>query len=288
MSKPVEKPQPKWAELTKLAASAPAELFTFAKAAVKQAVAIETAQAEFTGQIQFHAKCVAALKIAHRADVDARRISPSTSFKDYFKANCGGDLPGRVEAVANVFNELVETGNLTEEAFDAAAVDWLEKASAVINHARKENAKDYLASEAVQKVCKAIGSPGDALKTIKAVRKEQTDAAKAAKAPATAAPAESSNTFSLGTTDGLLKGICLIGAELRSFADAKRVHEVLEAMRIAGEMMEANPLVAAYFAAEVAKADAAAHGHEKPATVTEVKTSRRESGVAVFMPAVAA
>lgn len=286
MSKPVEKVQPKWAELTKLAASAPAELFTFAKASVKQAVAIETAQAEFTGQIQFHAKVVAALKIAHRADVDSRRISPSTSFKDYFKGNCGGDLPGRVEAVANVFNELVETGNLTEEAFDAAAVDWLEKASAVVNHARKENAKDYLASEAVQKVCKAIGSPGDALKTIKAVRKEQTDAAKAAKAPATA-PAESSNTFSLGTTDGLLKGICLIGAELRSFADAKRVHEVLEAMRLAGEMMEANPLVQAYIAAEV-DAQRKANGHEKPADVTAVKTTKTESGVAVFMPAIAA
>lgn len=284
MSKPAPAPQPKWAEITKLAATAPAELFTFAKECVKQAVAIETAQAAFTGSVQFHAKVVAGLKIAHRADVDSRRISPSMSFKDYFAANCGGALPGRVEAVANVFNELVETGNLTEEAFDAAAVDWLEKASAIVNHARKENATGYLASEAVQKVCKAIGSPGDALKTIKAVRKEQTDAAKAAKAPAPATPAEPANTFTLATTDGLLKGITLIGAELRSFADAKRLPEVLEAMRICGELMEANPLVKAYFAAEVAKTDAAAHG-QKPADVTAVKTSRTESGVAILMPA---
>ena len=281
MSKTAPVVQPKWAELTKLAASAPAELFTFAKASVKQAAAIETATAEFNGSIQFHAKVVAAMKIAHRADLDARRISPSKFFKDYFAENCGGALPGRVEAVANVFNELVETGNLTEEAFDAAAVDWLEKASAVVNHARKENATGYLASEAVQKVCKAIGSPGDALKTIKAVRKEQTDAAKAAKAPA---PAEPAHTFTLATTDGLLKGITLIGAELRSFADAKRLPEVLEAMRICGELMEANPLVKAYFAAEVAKTDAAAHG-QKPADVTAVKTSRTESGVALLMPA---
>lgn len=285
MSKTATVVQPKWAELTKLAASAPAELFTFAKASVKQAAAIETATAEFTGSIQFHSKVVAALKIAHRADVDSRRISPGTSFKDYFKGNCGGDLPGRVEAVANVFNELIETGNLTEEAFDSAAVDWLEKASAVINHARKENPTGYLASEAVQKVCRAIGSPGDALKTIKEVRKSQTDAAKAAKAPAETAPAESSNTFSLATTDGLLKGICLVGAELRSFADAGRLGEVLEAMRIAGEMMEANPLVAAYFAAEAAKVDAEARGHEKPANVTSVKTSKTANGIALLMPA---
>lgn len=288
MSKKTETVQPKWAELVKLAGASPADLFNFAKASVKQAAAIETAQAEFTGAIQFHAKVVAALKIAHRADVDARRISPSTSFKDYFKGNCGGELPGRVEAVANVFNELVETGNLTEESFDSAAVDWLEKASAVINHARKENPAGYLASDAVQKVCKAIGSPGDALKTIKAVRKEQTEAAKAAKNPAPATPADAPKTLDPSTTDGLLRMISMITTECRCFADAGRVMELIEAMRLAGEMLDANPLVQAKWAEMAAEATPELHRREaaaKAANVTAVKTSRTDSGVALLMPA---
>ena len=260
------KPQPKWAELL---TTAPADLFTLAKAGVKLATALESAKAEFTGSVQFQAKVVAALKVAHRQAVDTRAISPSTSFKDYFKGNCGGDLPGRIEAVANVWNELVETGNLTEDAFDAAAVDWLEKTSAILNAEKKANPQGYLASENVRKACEAMSKPGDALKAIKEIRAAQTAAKKAAETAGGPAPLDP-KMVDLSTTDGLLRGICLVGAELRSFKDGTRLREVIEAMKIAGEMMEANPLVADFFAAEIARADEAANARREPLQLPEM------------------
>src|ERR1043166_1543741 len=106
---------------------------------------IEKARDAFSAALQFNAKCVAALKRAYVERLNKREIPPDTTFKKYFEQNAGGALPGRVEAVAGLFNALVLTPDasgkplFSEEHFDGAAGDWLEKAHAIVKATMKEH-----------------------------------------------------------------------------------------------------------------------------------------------------
>src|ERR1700739_4159765 len=124
----VEEKKLTFAELTAMKA---ADLFQQAKAAVKIGKAVETAKDKFTEVLQFSAKVVAAMKRYYTAQINERAIPADTAFKKYFEQNAGGSCPGRVEALAALFNSLCLTFGqdgkplLTEEIFDGAAVDWL-------------------------------------------------------------------------------------------------------------------------------------------------------------------
>ena len=107
---------------------------------------IAKAKDALTASLQFNAKCVAALKRAYVERLNKREFPPDTTFKKYFEQNAGGSLPGRVEALAALFDALVLTVDangkplLSEECLDAAAVDWREKANAIVDKAQKNTA----------------------------------------------------------------------------------------------------------------------------------------------------
>jgi hypothetical protein len=158
------------------------DLATHLKKIVRVDSAIAKAKEAFTSSLQFNAKCVAALKRAYVERLNKREIPPDTTFKKYFEQNAGGTLPGRVEALAALFNALVLTLDangkplLSEEHFDAAAVDWLEKANAIVKHAMKQHGEAWKGSDDVLDVINALSKPGDALKKLKEIRKRQMGA----------------------------------------------------------------------------------------------------------------
>jgi hypothetical protein len=162
-----------------LAALPLGDLATHLQKIVRVERAIEKAKDAFTASLQFNAKCVAALKRAYVDRLNKREIPPDTTFKKYFEQNAGGVLPGRVEAVASLFNALVLTLDasgkplLSEECFDAAAVDWLEKANAIVKAAMKEHGDAWKTSDEVLDLVNALSKPGDALKKIKEIRSRQ-------------------------------------------------------------------------------------------------------------------
>lgn len=165
-----------FADLTALPVGDPA---TYLKRIVSVDEAVTKAKTVFTQSLQFHAKCVAALKRAYVDRLNKREIPPDTTFKAYFEQNAGGPLPGRVEALASLFNALVLTVDangkplLSEENFDAAAVDWLEKANAIVKTAMKEKGDAWKTSDEVLDLVNALSKPGDAHKKIKDIRKRQ-------------------------------------------------------------------------------------------------------------------
>ncbi len=175
-NKPETTKKPTFAELSKLA---PADLFKLGTKIVRVDAAITKAKTALTDSMQFFAKVVAAMKRAYVERLNKREIPPDTTFKKYFEQNAGGALPGRVLALAELFNALVLTLDangkplLSEECFDAAAVDWLEKSNAIIKRAQKDHGDAWKTSDEVLDVVNALSKPGDALKQIKEIRERQ-------------------------------------------------------------------------------------------------------------------
>ncbi|HEV2327646.1 MAG TPA: hypothetical protein VGY56_02530 [Verrucomicrobiae bacterium] len=165
-----------FAELAKMAS---ADLFKQAAFAVKVSKAVETAKDRFDETLQFSAKVVAAMKRRYQAQINAREIPPDTSFKKYFEQNAGGVCPARIEALAALFNALVLTVDkngkplLAEEIFDEAAVDWLEKANAIIKAAQKEHGENWKGCDDVLDTINALSKPGNAAKKLNEIRKRQ-------------------------------------------------------------------------------------------------------------------
>jgi hypothetical protein len=156
-----------------------ADLANYCKKIVRVDVAITKAKDAFKKNLKLNAKVVAALKRAHAEKRDKREIPGDWTFKDYFKNVADGDLPGRVEAMAALFNSLVLTFDakgrplLSEENFDAAADDWLEKANPIIKQAQKQHGEAWKTCDDVLDVINALSKPGDALKAIKEIRARQ-------------------------------------------------------------------------------------------------------------------
>jgi hypothetical protein len=161
---------------TELVSLAPADLFEQAQGVSSMDKAIKTANDRFKKNLKFSAKVVAAMKRLYTSKVNSRDIPADTSFKEYFKQNAGGTVPARIEALAALFNSLVETNLLKESNYDAAAVDWLEKANAIIAAARKLHGDKWKTCDEVLDVINALSNPGDALTELKEIRKRQTDA----------------------------------------------------------------------------------------------------------------
>lgn len=163
-----------------LVAMAPAELYKIAGDHVTISVGVSKAQDKFTNSLKPFAKVVAALKRLYTEMREKRTIALDIPFNKFFKDNVKGDLPGRAESLATLFNSLVLTVDangkplLIEEHFDAAAVDWLEKASAIVKAAQKKHGDPaWKTCDDVLDVVNALSKPGDASKTLRDIRKRQ-------------------------------------------------------------------------------------------------------------------
>lgn len=160
-------------------ALAPADLFKRLGEKVKVHDNLEKAKTRIVENLKEFAKEIAALKTLYTSRIEKHEIPGDTAFKKYFKDNVGGELPARGEALASLFNALVLTLDaqgkplLLEENFDAAAVDWLEKASAIVNAARKKHGENWKTSDEVLDTINALSKPGDALKALKDIRAAQ-------------------------------------------------------------------------------------------------------------------
>jgi len=151
------------------------KLYALAKETVKTFKALDKAKTIIVENLKFDAKVVAAMKARYTSLIEEHALPADTSFKKYFGDNTGGKLPGRVEALASLFNALVNTVPqlLTEENFDTAAVDWLEKANAIVSAARKQHGDNWKTCDEVLETITALSKPGDAAKTLREIRKRQ-------------------------------------------------------------------------------------------------------------------
>lgn len=161
-----------------LVAMAPAEIYKLAAGHVKISDSVSTAQDKYTNSLKPFAKVVAAVKRLWVEMREKRTLALDIAFNKFFKDNVKGDLPGRAEALAALFNSLVLTFDankkplLAEENFDAAAVDWLEKANAIVKLAQKKYGDPgWQTSDEVLDVINALSKPGDARKTLQDIRK---------------------------------------------------------------------------------------------------------------------
>jgi hypothetical protein len=162
-----------------LTAMTPAALYDAAREHVKVSDAVSKARDKFTDALKPFAKIVAAMKRRYTDLREKNEIALDIPFKKFFKDNIGGELPGRAEALAALFNSLVLTLDaggkplLSEENFDAAAVDWLEKANAIVKSAQKQMGDDWKTCDDVLDTVNALSKPGDAAKTLRDIRKRQ-------------------------------------------------------------------------------------------------------------------
>src|SRR5258708_4636077 len=176
MAKKAETKKLTFADLT---AKPAGELAPFLGDTVKNFGTINTAKEKNNGMLQFSAKVTAAFERLYTERLNKQDIPANTSFKEYLKQNAGGEVPGRVLALANLFNTLVLTLDangkslLPEEFFDAAKVDWLEKANAIIAAGRKQYGENWKGCDDVLDVINALSKPGDAAKVLKEIRKRQ-------------------------------------------------------------------------------------------------------------------
>jgi len=162
-----------------LIALTPAALYEAAREHAKVSDAVTKAKDKFTDALKPFAKIVAAMKRRFTELREKNEIALDIPFKKFFKDNVKGELPGRAEALAALFNSLVLTldGNgtplLSEENFDAAAVDWLEKANAIVKAAQKQHGDNWKGCDDVLDTLNALSKPGDAAKTLREIRKRQ-------------------------------------------------------------------------------------------------------------------
>jgi hypothetical protein len=164
----------------------PTDLFGQGSTIPKLNTAIASARDKFKNSLHYGAKVVAALKRLYIVRLNGKQIPQDVPFSSkkagkggFFEQNCGGTLPGRVEALAALFNSLVLTFDangkplLTEKNFDAAKVDWLEKANAIISHAQEKLGENWKGCDEVLDTLNALSNPGDPAKTLKEIRKRQ-------------------------------------------------------------------------------------------------------------------
>jgi hypothetical protein len=148
-------------------------------ATVKLYGTLDATKEKIEETLQFDAKVVAAMQRIYTERLNKHEIPANTSFKEFLKQNAGGEVSGRVQAMANLFNTLVLTLDkngkpmVPEVNFDDAKVSWLEAANAIIKQARKENGENWLTSDPVLDVVNALTKIGDAGKKLKAIRKRQ-------------------------------------------------------------------------------------------------------------------
>ncbi len=172
-------------------------LFAVLKTVQSRFDALDAARDKFAKWSRDHmkvaAKYVAALKAHHASGLDSGEIPPGTAFKAWYKANVGGNLPGRLESMAALFNRLVLTMGddgkplMPETNYDLQSNNALEKANAEVSAALKKYGDAWKASPEIQQLLDILNGPGDAAKRIddlRKVRKGARDETPSADAPA--------------------------------------------------------------------------------------------------------
>ena len=174
-----------------IAALTGVEIAKLAKSIVKMTMKITESRDEERSERKLHAKVVADMKRRHQRLVTAGELPADYAFQKYFERETGGKCPGRTQSLAQLFNSLVLLGDadgkplISESIYDGAALDWLEKANAIVNSAIKAYGDKWKSSDEVQRAIKALSSPGDAAETLDKIRKEQKGTVEAAETAAT-------------------------------------------------------------------------------------------------------
>ena len=161
-----------------------AQLWAYGKIAVKLDASLTKAQASFNGCKKFQGKVMAAMQVAYTSARNARNITQDTTFEKWYEANVGSMPNPRLQSLGRLFNRLVEMGHMEEAVYDAQPVDALEAANATIsaiNEKYKGTGTEAASTDEFKKVVTLLNSPGDAAKSIKAVK----DAVNGKKAKAT-------------------------------------------------------------------------------------------------------
>jgi hypothetical protein len=182
-----------------------ADLTTFVKSAVELAENIKTARETEKNGRKENAKAVADLKRRYAHGKDEGTVPADWTFASYFEKVIGGKCPGRLQSLASLFNSLVMLDGpdgkplLTETVYDDAALDWLEKANAIISAAQKQHGEQWKTSPDVQACIAALSKPGDAAEVLDQIRKRQKgEAAPAESAAAAPLTAEMAVEFLIG------------------------------------------------------------------------------------------
>jgi len=163
----------------------PADLYAANKVkVVKPFKGLDAAKAFVSDSLKTAVKYVAAMKRRFNELREEHAISHGDSFKKFYGDNVGGKLPGRVETLAVFFNTTVEIVPqlLTEENFDAAKPEWLEKANSIFKRAQKElgepawkTCDDVIdAVTALRKTGVELAGAGETLKEISKRQKGET------------------------------------------------------------------------------------------------------------------
>lgn len=188
-----------------------------------------------------YAKVVAALKRDHAKGQDEKSIPKDTTFRKYFAQNCGGDLPGRLEALATLFNTLclVEINGkplLAEATYDAHSTNSLEIANACISHAKEKHGDNWRSADDTLDVILALTQPGDATAKLKKIRESQkgvTEKTGGEPQPLTTAQAVAHLLAAIGAAKDMNE---TVAAEL--FADTLKIGNSWKTSGIAEDMLD--------------------------------------------------
>jgi hypothetical protein len=151
----------------------------YVKGAVKLFERIETARKGERDERKQNAKFVAELRRRYALGKDGGTIPSDHTFPKYAENIGCGKIPGRLQSLAALFNSLVLMNGtdgkplITETIYDAAALDWLEKANAIVNAAQKTHGEQWKSCQDVQECIAALSTPGDAAEKLDAIRKRQ-------------------------------------------------------------------------------------------------------------------
>ena len=141
---------------------------------IKDGKSVETAKNRFKEGIKHSAKIMAVWKERYADRLNSRAIPAGTKWSKFHKENTGEEPDPKVAQMANVFNELVKPGHITEQAFDAHSADALQHAAGL--HTTLENqcegtGIEPLETEAGKAMLQILNEPGDAAKRLKELKK---------------------------------------------------------------------------------------------------------------------
>lgn len=162
------------------------KLHAIAKTVVSPFSKLDKTKTEISEKIQYFGKVVAAMKRLYQEEYNAGKLPKDMPFKKakngkrpgYFDMHAGGELPGRVEQLAELFNTLVlgigGKSLISEEDYDLCTAAWLEAANPIINEAMKQHGDNWKGCDDVLDVVNILTKrPSDGLKKLKEIRKRQ-------------------------------------------------------------------------------------------------------------------
>lgn len=154
---------------------------------IKDGKSVETAKTRFKEGIKHSAKLMAVWKERYADRLSSRAIPAGTKWGKFHKDNTGEEPDAKVAQMANVFNELVKPGHITEQAFDAHSADALQHAASLLTTLENQcegTGINPLETEAGKAMLQILNEPGDAAKRLKELKKN-LKAPAAAEEPAT-------------------------------------------------------------------------------------------------------